>query len=286
MSSRKQNPINQQKRATFGLGLITAIVVIPVLLILGVVFVKGISVIDWNFLTTEPTNGLREGGVFPAIVGTLILVVGAVAWSVPFGIATAIYLVEYSPRSRAANWIRLAILNLAGVPSVVYGLFGLGVFVIALKFGASILAGTLTLALMNLPVIVTSTAEALKAVPDRFREASLALGASKWQTTRHVVLPNSIQGILTGIILEISRAGGETAPILFTVAAFYLPRLPQSIFDQVMALPMHLFAISTQVPNVGLDVRYAVALTLLFLVLGVNGIAIFMRAKIRKNRIW
>lgn len=286
MNFKKQNPISQQKRATFGLGLITAIVVIPVLLILGVVFVKGISVIDWNFLTTEPTNGLREGGVFPAIVGTLILVVGAVVWSVPFGVATAIYLVEYSPRSRAANLVRLAILNLAGVPSVVYGLFGLGVFVIALKFGASILAGTLTLALMGLPVIVTSTAEALKAVPDRFREASLALGASKWQTTRHVVLPNSIQGILTGIILEISRAGGETAPILFTVAAFYLPRLPQSIFDQVMALPMHLFAISTQVPNIGLDVRYAVALTLLFLVLGINAVAISIRAKIRKNRIW
>ena len=286
MNFRKQNPINEQKRATFGLALITAIVVIPVLLIIGVVFAKGISVIDWNFLTTVPTNGLREGGVFPAIIGTLILVVLDVAICVPFGVATAIYLVEYSPRSKAANLVRLAILNLAGVPSVVYGLFGLGVFVIALEFGASILSGVLTLALMGLPVIVTSAAEALRAVPDRFREASLALGASKWQTTRHVVLPNSTQGILTGTILEISRTAGETAPILFTVAAFYLPRLPQSIFDQVMALPMHLFAISTQVPNIGLDVRYAVALTLLFLVLGVNAIAIYIRSKMRKNRIW
>ncbi|MBC8515427.1 phosphate ABC transporter permease PstA [bacterium] len=283
---RRQDPLAQERRARLGLLLVTILVIVPVALIVGTVIVKGIGAVDWEFLSTAPRNGLREGGILPAIVGTLVLVAGAVLWSVPFGVATAIYLVEYAPRSQIARWVRLAILNLAGIPSVVYGLFGLGIFVIGLKLGVSILAGTLTLALMNLPVIVTSTAESLKAVPDRFRVASLALGASRWQTVRHIVLPNSLQGILTGIILETSRAAGETAPILFTVAAFYLPRLPRTIYDQVMALPMHLYAISTQVPNIGMDVRYGVALVLLGLVLGVNAIAIAVRSRMRRNRIW
>jgi phosphate transport system permease protein len=229
---------------------------------------------------------MREGGILPAIVGTLCLVVAAVVFAVPFGVFAAIYLNEYAAENLLTRLVRLAIINLAGVPSVVYGLFGMGLFVIFLKFGASILAGGLTLAVMNLPVIITASKEALDAVPQSFREASLSLGVSKWQTIRHIVLPNAIPGILTGIILEVSRAAGETAPILFTVAAFYLPGLPESIFSQVMALPTHLYAISTQIPNIGLETRYGTALVLLALVFGVNSFGIVLRARLRLRRKW
>jgi len=239
-----------------------------------------------EFLTTAPRNGMREGGIFPAIVGTLCLVVGAVVFAVPLGVGTAVYLNEYARENLLTRLIRLAIINLAGVPSVVYGLFGMGLFVIFLKFGASILAGSLTLAVMNLPVIITASQEALSSVPHSFREVSLSLGATRWQTVRHIVLPNAVPGILTGIILEVSRAAGETAPILFTVAAFYLPGLPHSIFDQVMALPMHLFAISTQIPNISLQTRYGTALVLLGLVFLVNSFAILLRARLRGRRRW
>lgn len=280
------NPRISQRLAFVGLGLATLTVVIPVVLIVAVVVKNGYPALSWEFLTTAPRNGMREGGLLPAIVGTLCLVAGAVVFAVPIGVLAAIYLNEYAGETRLTRLIRLAIINLAGVPSVVYGLFGLGLFVIFLKFGTSILAGSLTLAVMNLPVIITSSLEALKSVPQSFREVSLSLGVSKWQTIRHLVLPNAIPGILTGIILEISRAAGETAPILFTVAAFYLPGLPRSIFDQVMALPSHLYAISTQVPNISLTTRYGTALVLLGLVLSVNLAAILWRAHLRGRRKW
>lgn len=229
---------------------------------------------------------MRQGGIFPAIVGTFYLVSGAVIFALPLGLFAAIYLSEYAKENLLTRLIKLAIVNLAGVPSVVYGLFGLSLFVVFLKFGVSILSGSLTLGIMILPLIITASREALESVPYVFREVSLSLGATKWQTIRSIVLPNALPGILTGTILGIGRAAGETAPILFTVAAFYLPRLPHSIFDQVMALPYHLYVISTQVPNVPQDVRYGTALVLLVLVLIVNLFAIIIRYQFRKRKKW
>ncbi len=278
---------NAKQKVAFTLLMLTTVVVtIPVLLIVGVILKHGVGALSWDFLTTPPRHGMREGGIFPAIVGTLCLVVGAVVFAVPLGVLAAIYLNEYAKENLLTRLIRLAIINLAGVPSVVYGLFGMGLFVIFLKFGSSILAGGLTLAVMNLPVIITASKEALASVPQSFREVSLSLGVSRWQTIRHIVLPNAIPGILTGIILEVSRAAGETAPILFTAAAFYIPGLPNSVFSQVMALPSHLFAISTQIPNIGLEMRYGTALVLLGLVFGVNFFAILLRARLRGRKKW
>src|SRR3990167_9137093 len=228
----------------------TLIIIIPVVLITFLILKNGIQGLSWEFLTQSPRMGMRAGGIFPAIVGTLYLVLGTMAFALPVGILAAIYLSEYSRENFLTRMIDLAFVNLAGVPSVVYGLFGLGLFVIFLNFGTSILAGSLTLGIMSLPVIVTASREALNAVPRSFREASLAVGATKWQTIHRIVLPNALPGIMTGTILALSRAAGETAPILFTVAAFYLPRLPGSVFDQCMALPYHLYVVSTQVPNV------------------------------------
>jgi phosphate transport system permease protein len=276
----------KQKIAFTVLGGITVLVTLPVLLIVGVIVRHGIGAISWAFLTTAPSHGMREGGIFPAIIGTCCLVAMAVVAAVPLGVLAAVFLNEYAGENWLTRLIRLAIINLAGVPSIVYGLFGLGLFVLFLHFGTSILAGGLTLALMNLPVIITASKEALDAVPQTFREVSLSLGVSKWKTVRHLVLPNAIPGILTGIILEVSRAAGETAPILFTAAAFYLPSLPKSVFSQVMALPSHLFAISTQIPNISLETRYGTALVLLVLVFGVNAFAIILRARLRARRKW
>jgi phosphate transport system permease protein len=276
----------KQKIAFTILMLTTVAITIPVVLIVAVILKHGIGAINWEFLTMPPTHGMREGGIFPAIVGTMWLVIGAVVFAVPLGVLAAVYLNEYAAETPLTRLIRLAIINLAGVPSVVYGLFGLGLFVIFLNFGSSVLAGALTLAVMNLPVIITASKEALDAVPDSFREVSLSLGATKWQTIRHIVLPNAVPGILTGIILEVSRAAGETAPILFTAAAFYLPGLPKSVFSQVMALPSHLFAISTQIPKISLETRYGTALVLLALVFGVNFFAIMIRARLRARRRW
>jgi phosphate transport system permease protein len=229
---------------------------------------------------------MRAGGIFPAIIGTIYLVTGAIIFALPIGLLAAIYLSEYSKDNLLNRVIKLAIVNLAGVPSVVYGLFGLALFVIFFKFGASILSGSLTLGIMILPIVITTSREALESVPQSFREVSLSLGASKWQTIRHIVLPNAIPGILTGTILGLGRAAGETAPILFTVAAFYLPQLPDSIFDQVMALPYHLYVISTQVPNVDEKMRYGTAFVLLALVLFMNLVAIIIRTKFRKKKKW
>jgi len=281
-----KNPYRTQNIAFFFLFLATLLIVVPVGLIVVIIIQKGLPAINWQFLSDIPRQGMRAGGIFPAIVGTLYLVSGAILFALPIGLLAAIYLSEYSKDNLLTRIIKLAIVNLAGVPSVVYGLFGLALFVVFLKFGASILAGSLTLGIMILPVIITTSREALESVPQSFREVSLSLGASKWQTIRHIVLPNAIPGILTGTILGLGRAAGETAPILFTVAAFYLPRLPKSIFDQAMALPYHLYVISTQVPNVDEKVRYGTALVLLTMVLFMNLVAIVIRYKFRKKKKW
>lgn len=280
------NPRSQQKIAFAVLFGCTVLVVAPVLIILGVILVRGIGAISWEFLFTMPRSGMNAGGILPAILGTLYLVGGAILFAVPLGVMAAIYLVEYSKDNFLSRLIKIAIVNLAGVPSVVYGLFGLGIFVTFMGFGASILSGSLTLGIMILPVIITATREALESVPHSFRVVSLSLGASKWQTIRHSVLPHAVPGILTGTILGLGRAAGETAPILFTVAAFYLPKLPGSVFDQTMALPYHLYVISTQVPGIGAGTRYGTALVLLLLVLLLNLAAILLRYKFRRKKKW
>lgn len=280
------NPYKTQKLAFSLLFLATLLVVIPVGLIVVIIVQKGLPAINWQFLTDMPRQGMRSGGISPAMVGTLYLVSGAIIFALPIGLLAAIYLCEYAKDNWLTRVIKLAIVNLAGVPSVVYGLFGLALFVVFCKFGASILSGSLTLAIMILPIIITTSREALESVPYYFREVSLSLGASKWQTIRHIVLPNALPGILTGTILGLGRAAGETAPILFTVAAFYLPQLPRSIFDQVMALPYHLYVISTQVPNVDEKIRYGTALVLLFMVLSMNLMAIIIRYRFRRKKKW
>jgi len=281
-----RNTQRSQKIAFFLLFLSTLLIVVPVGLIVVIIIQKGFPAINWQFLSDIPRQGMRAGGIFPAIIGTFYLVFGAIVFALPIGLLAAIYLSEYANDNLLNRIIKLAIVNLAGVPSVVYGLFGLALFVVFLKFGASILSGSLTLGIMILPIIITTSREALESVPQSFREVSFSLGASKWQTIRHIVLPNAVPGILTGTILGLGRAAGETAPILFTVAAFYLPRLPKSIFDQAMALPYHLYVISTQVPNVDEKVRYGTALVLLFLVLFMNLVAIIIRYNFRKKKKW
>ncbi|MDD5019950.1 MAG: phosphate ABC transporter permease PstA [Candidatus Omnitrophica bacterium] len=280
------HPHRTQNIAFFFLLLATLLIVVPVGLIVVIIVQKGLPAINGQFLLDIPRQGMRAGGIFPAIVGTVYLVTGAIIFALPIGLLAAIYLSEYSRENMLTRLIKLAIVNLAGVPSVVYGLFGLALFVVFFKFGASILSGSLTLGIMILPIIITASREALESVPSSFREVSLSLGASKWQTIRHIVLPNAMPGILTGTILGLGRAAGETAPILFTVAAFYLPRLPHSIFDQAMALPYHLYVISTQVPNVDEKTRYGTAFVLLALVLVMNIIAVVIRTKFRKKKKW
>jgi len=281
-----RNPHRTQNIAFFFLFLATLLIVIPVGLIVVIIIQKGLPAINWQFLSDIPRQGMHAGGIFPAILGTIYLVSGAIIFALPIGLLAAIYLSEYARDNLLTRIIRLAIVNLAGVPSVVYGLFGLALFVVFFKFGASILSGSLTLGIMILPIIITTSREALESVPQSFREVSLSLGASRWQTIRHIVLPNAIPGILTGTILGLGRAAGETAPILFTVAAFYLPQLPKSLFDQAMALPYHLYVISTQVPNVDEKIRYGTALVLLVLVLFMNLVAIIIRYKFRKKKKW
>ena len=268
------------------LSLSTLIVVLPILMLVGYIVVQGAPAISWEFVTAMPREGMHAGGVWPAIVGTLLLTLGTAIFAVPVGVAVAIYLAEYARDALFTRLIRLAIINLAGVPSVVYGLYGLGLFVIFLRFGTSILAGSLTLAIMTLPVIISTAEEALRTVPQSFRIVSLSLGATQWQTVRRVVLPQALPGILTGVILGLERAAGETAPILFTVAAFFLPRLPHSIFDQTMALPYHLFVISTQVPGMPVRIQYGTALVLLTFVLSMNVLAAVMRHRFRTKRQW
>jgi len=263
------------------------IVLVIAYIILDIVW-NGMPTISWKFLTEAPRRSGAQGGIFPAIIGTLVLVIGTIVVALPLGMATAVYLSEYARRGRFTGSIRLAIMTLAGVPSIVFGLFGLGLFVIFLHFGASIIAGSLTLACLILPTIIVSSEEALLAVPKSLREGSLALGATKWETIRTNVLPYAIPGMLTGSILGIGRAAGETAPILLTVAAFYLPELPKSIFDQVMALPYHLYVLATQHPDAAKvrPMQYGTALVLIGLVLAVNMSAVLIRARIRKKYRW
>lgn len=275
-----------QKIAFTVLTIGTAIVILPVIGILVFIAKEGLPAISIEFLTAAPLDGMRAGGIFPAIMGTLILVTGAVLISLPIGVMAAVYLNEYARPSRLTRLIKLAIINLAGVPSVVYGLFGLGLFVMFMGFGVSLLAGCCTLAIMELPVIITASREALNSVPQSFREVSLSLGASKWQTIRSVVLPNALPGIMTGTILSVARVAGETAPILFTVAAFYLPHLPTSVFDQTMALPYHLYIISTQIPQMPREVTFGTALVLVSIVFVMNIVAIYVRIYFRRKKQW
>lgn len=262
--------------------LIGLLSIVPVFLIFGYIIVKGVPAISWEFLTEVPRRGMRQGGIFPAIVGTLYLTFGTILVSVPFGVLTGVYLVEYAKDGILTRMINLTIINLAGIPSIIYGLFGMSLFVIFLGFGVSILSGSLTLGIMCLPVIITATRESLLAIPNNLREASLALGATKWETISKVVLPAAFPGILTGIILSISRAAGETAPILFTAAAFYLPFLPETIFDQVMALPYHLYVISTQVPNMPRANMDGTLFVLVFITIGFNLVGAFIRSRFKK----
>ena len=276
----------REKVAFSILGLATMLVVVPILMTILYVVKNGIGAISWEFVTQAPRNGMKEGGIFPAIVGTIVLVVGTMLFSLPLGVLSAIYLVEYARDNFFTRLIKLSVVNLSGIPSIVYGLFGFTLFVVLLRLGTSILAGSLTLAIMSLPVIITATKEALESVPASFREISLSLGATKWQTVRYCVLPYALPGILTGTVLSLSRAAGETAPILFTVAAFYLPRLPRSVFDQVMALPYHLYVISTQVPNLPTKLSFATGFVLIALVFLMNLVSIVLRAHFRKKKLW
>ena len=262
------------------------LLVLPVLIILGTLIVKGGSIVNLEFLFTSPTDGMTAGGILPALIGTVWLVSVALLVSVPLGVAAAIYLNEYAGDNWFTRIINLAIINLAGVPSIVHALFGVGAFVIFFKLGTSILAASLTLAIMTLPVVIVATRESLAAVPMAFREACWNMGATRWQTIRRVVLPNAISGILTGVILEVSRTAGETAPIMFTGAAFFLPYLPESVFDQTMALSLHLFVVSTQVPGVPEALPYGVALVLVALVLMMNSLSIAFRVYLRGRKKW
>lgn len=267
---------------------ITYFIVIIIGYIIFDIVKNGIGVINWNFLTGFPRRGGASGGIFPAIVGTFYLVIITISIALPLGMTSAIYLVEYAKKGKFSEIVRLSIITLAGVPSIVFGLFGLGIFVIFFHFGTSILSGSLTLACMILPTIIISSQESLKAVPKEFREASLALGATKWQTVYNNVLPYSLPGMLTGSILGVGRAAGETAPIILTAVAFFIPKLPQSIFDQVMALPYHLYVLATEYPNIEkvLPMQYGTALVLITLVLGLNILAISLRSYFVKKYKW
>jgi len=274
------------QRIAFGLfGLATVAVLIPVLFIIIQIIVNGAGTIDLQFLTQPPAQAGKAGGIFPAIVGTFYLMLGTVLFSLPVGILAGIYLAEYARDNRLTRLINMAILNLAGVPSIVYGLFGLGLFVLAFQFGMSLLAASLTLACQALAMIITTSREALLAVPREHREGSLAIGATKWQTVRYVVLPQALPGIVTGAILAICRAAGETAPILVVGAAFLLPGLPHSPFDQFMALAYHLYTVAAHVPGVPEGTMWGVALVLLGVVLSFNILATVIRLRVRRRRV-
>ncbi|ADQ15427.1 phosphate ABC transporter permease PstA [Halanaerobium hydrogeniformans] len=265
---------------------LSALIVLSILfIILFDIVRKGIGVISWEFLSTAPRRNLTEGGIFPAIYGTFLITVITAAVSIPLGAFGAIYLNEYAKKGRSSRLIRMAIRNLAGVPSIVFGLFGVGIFVVLFGFGVSILSAGLTLAMMTLPITITASEEALKTVPRSYRDGSLALGATKWQTIKNNVLPVALPGMLTGSILGLARSAGETAPILFTGAAFFLPYLPKSIFSQFMALPYHLYILSTQHHAIARvrPIAYGTALVLITLVLVVNLTAIILRNKLRKK---
>ena len=271
------------------LGGVTMLLILPVLFILGVLTVKGYPALSWEFFTEMPRDGMTAGGILPALIGTLWLVGVALAVAVPLGIAAAIYLSEYAPDNGLTRVINLAIINLAGVPSIVHALFGLGAFVIFLKpltGGTCILAASLTLAIMTLPVVIVSTRESLQAVPQAFREACWRLGATRWQTIRKVVLPNSISGILTGVIIQVSMTVGETAPIMYTGAVTYVAFLPESFTDETMAMSLHLYNLSFVMQDVPEALPYGVALTLIGVVLALNSTSIAFRMYLRGQKKW
>ena len=262
-----------KQKVAFTIFRILSLIVVGILFwILGFIVVRGIGVISWEFLTTAPTDGMTAGGIFPAIVGTLCLVVGSTIFAFPIGVMSGIYINEYAGNGLIVKFIRIMTNNLGGIPSIVFGLFGMSLFVNTFKFGDSIIAGSLTLGLLILPLIIRTTEEALKAIPNSYRTGSYALGATKLQTIRRVTLPMAFPNIVTGLILSIGRVSGETAPILFTVAAYFLPKLPTSIFDQVMALPYHLYVIATSGTDIeaARPIAYGTALVLIFIVLLMN----------------
>jgi len=268
------------------LTLMAMLVVIPVFWVIWIIVAKGASAMSWTFLSQMPSDGMTAGGILPAILGTFLLTAGTALVAIPIGIGGTIYLAEYARDTWLTRCIRLAIVNLAGIPSIVYGLFGLGLFVLFMKMGTSIAAGALTLGIMTLPVVISTAEEALRAVPTEFRTVNASLGGTRWQGIRMIVLPQALPGIITGVILGLLRAAGETAPILFTVAAFYLPVLPRSPFDQTMALPYHLYVISTQVPGMPEEIQYGTALVLLGIVLSMNIFASIIRSYYRRKRQW
>lgn len=249
---------------------------------------NGVSVLSWEFISQPPIEAMTKGGIFPVIIGTILLTAICMIVVIPIGVTTAIFLAEYSKPGLVLNMVMMSIYTLAGVPSVVFGLFGLAVFVVAFNFGMSLLAGSLTLAIMILPYIISTSEEAIKAVPYSFREASLACGATKWQTIRKVVLPTAMPGILTGSILGTAKVSGETAPIMFTAAAFFTPGVPRSIFEPVMALPYHIYVLATAGTHIEetRPIQYGTALTLIVLVLGMNLLGIILRSRQRKKRAW
>ncbi|MDI1356032.1 MAG: phosphate ABC transporter permease PstA [bacterium] len=284
METTNENRISKskdrhQKAAFFVFAVLGYFIVTILIAILSFIVIKGASVISWDFITKMPEEGMTKGGIYPAIIGTLYLVAGSMLFAFPIGVLAAIYMNEYVSDGVAKKFIRLMTNNLSGIPSIVFGLFGMALFVNKLGFGDSILAGSLTLGLLALPVVIRTTEEALKAVNDTFRHASYGLGATKWQTIRRVVLPMAFPNIITGLILSIGRVSGETAPILFTVAAYFLPKLPTSIFDQAMALPYHLYVISTSGTNIeeSRPIAYGTALILIIIVLVCNLLANALR---------
>lgn len=285
-SLRKQRGRFGETLAVSAAVVCTLVTTVPVVLFVIILLSRGGPAIDWEFLSQGPKQNMTAGGIFPAILGTLYLVAGTVAIAMPLGILAAVYLAEYARQGPLLRAVRLAIVNLAGVPSIVYGLFGYGVFVLLMNMGASIIAGSLTLAMLVLPLVITATEEALKTIPVSFREASLALGATRFQTIWRVILPGALPGILTGAILSIGRAAGETAPILFTAAVFYQRKLPDSIYSKVMALPYHLYIMSTQVPNAPEHIKWGTALVLLLVVLAASLGAILLRSRLRRKRNW
>lgn len=279
------NKKTTQKIAFLTLRALGLLVIGILLWILGFIVYNGAGVISWEFLTTAPEEGMTAGGIFPAIVGTLCLIVGSMIFAFPLGVMSAIYTSEYAGNGKIVKFIRVMTNNLSSIPSIVFGLFGMALFVNTLGFGDSILAGSMTLGLLVLPVIIRTTEEALKAVPQSYRSGSLALGASKLQTISKVVLPAAFPNITTGLILSIGRVSGETAPILFTVAAYFLPKLPSGIFDQVMALPYHLYVIATSGTDIEASrpIAYGTALVLILIVLGMNLLATWMRRHLEKK---
>ncbi|OGN87679.1 MAG: phosphate ABC transporter, permease protein PstA [Chloroflexi bacterium RBG_13_46_9] len=273
-----------ERTAFVFLGLATFLTILPVLFIIIYTFIKGGSAISWDFLTQFPSQAGKAGGILPAIVGTIYLMVGTLVFTLPIGVLAGIYLNEYARNNWLIRLINLAIANLSGVPSIVFGLFGLSMFALLFNFGLSLLSASLTLAAQALAMVITTSREALLAVPREYSEGSLAIGATRWQTIRHIVLPQAFPGIITGAVLAISRAAGETAPILVVGAAFLIPKLPQSPFDQFMALPYHLYTVSAHVPNMPKDIIWGVALVLLTVVLSFDIIAAIIRIKTRQRK--